>query len=404
MNNAQRKRYEAGKIFWCVKCMVPSNYAQGIEFDENGVCSGCNVAKEHYSEINWEERKLKFLKLIEPYVRKGDNYDCIIPVSGGKDSYYQTHLVTKVIGLKPLLVTFHGDNYLPESQGNLDRMKHLFNVDHLIFHVGKVALRKLHRVGFEKTGDMTWYMHSGIFSFPVQAAVRFRISLLFWGEPPGVYRNGMYSYNDFIEMTRKFRTEHAQRGYEWNDLIKDNKEGLIEQDMLWAKYPEDEDLDKVGIRGIYLGNYFKWEHHEIARFVHEHYGWEHKRTPYQRTYRIFGGIDDMHEIGVHDWLKYMKFGYGRCTDDASLDVRSGVLTREQALELVKKHDPAYPSEDLPRWLEISGYTKKEFDAICDTWRNKKVWLKNSKGSWECDHIWEYPDNEPGAEEKNRVVK
>ena len=393
MNQAQKKRYEAGKIFWCTSCVVPSNYAQGIEFDETGECSGCTVGREHYHEIDWIQRQKKFKKIIEPYVNKGNQYDCIIPVSGGKDSYYQAHIVTKELGLKPLLVTFHGDNYLPEAQGNLDRMKHLFNCDHLIFHVGRPALKKLHRVGFEKTGDMTWYMHSGIFSFPVQIAVKFNIPLLFWGEPPGVYRNGMYSYNDFIEMTRKFRTEHAQRGYEWFDLVKDNKEGLTEMDMLWSKYPEDKDLDRVGVRGMYLGNYYLWEQHELTKFVVDNYGWEPKRSPYQRTYRIFGGIDDMHEIGIHDWLKFMKFGYGRCTDDASLDCRSGVLTREKAIELVKVHDPAYPSEELPRWLDLTGYTKKEFDEICDRWRNKKVWRKDKNNQWECDHIWDNPNNE-----------
>lgn len=390
MNESQKRRYDAGKIFWCVNCVVPSNYAQGIEFDNDGVCSGCRVAREHYGEIDWKERREKFVKLIEPFLTKNDNYDCIIPVSGGKDSYYQTHLVTKELGLKPLLVTFHGDNYLPEAQGNLDRMKHIFNVDHLIFHVGREALKKLHHAGFEKTGDMTWYMHSGIFTYPVQIAVKMNVPLLFWGEPPGVYRNGMYSYHDFIEMTRKFRTEHAQRGFDWTDFV--GSFNIKENDMLWAKYPSDDDLDRVGVKGVYLGNYFQWEQHEITRMMQRLYGWEHKRTPFQRTHRIFGGIDDMHEIGIHDWLKFMKFGYGRCTDDVSLDVRSGVLTREQAIELVKKHDPAYPSEDLDRWLNLTGYSKKEFDDICDRWRNKKVWTKNSKGDWVAEHVWLHPDN------------
>ncbi|MCX5696454.1 MAG: N-acetyl sugar amidotransferase [Candidatus Omnitrophica bacterium] len=390
MNKEQLKRYNTGKIFWCVKCVVPSNYAQGIEFDDSGVCSGCRVAKEHYEEIDWVEWKNKFLNLIKPYVGKGNNYDCIIPVSGGKDSYYQTHIVTKELGLKPLLVTFHGDNYLPEAQMNLDRMKHLFNVDHHIFHVGKEALLKLHRAGFEMTGDMTWYMHSGIFTYPVRVAVMMKVPLLFWGEPPGVNRNGMYSHYDFIEMTRKFRTEHAQRGFDWTDFV--GKYNIKENDMLWAKYPSDEELDTVGVRGIYLGNYFRWEQHEITKKMTELYGWQPKKTPYQRTYRIFGGIDDMHEIGVHDWLKFMKFGYGRCTDDASLDVRSGVLSRKEAIGLVKKHDPVYPSEDLGRWLDLTGYTKEEFDQICDKWRNKKIWNKGSKGDWYKDNIWDFPEN------------
>ncbi len=391
MNEAQRKRYQAGKIFWCTTCVVPSNYAQGIEFDDRGRCSGCRVAEEHYFKIDWNERRKLLGELIKPFLNKGNNYDCLIPVSGGKDSYYQAHIITKILGLKPLLVTFHCDNYLPEAQENLTRMKQIFDVDHLIFHVGRDVLRKLHRAGLEKTGDMTWYAHSGIYSYPVQVAVKMRIPLLIWGEPPGVYRNGMYTYNDFIEMTRKFRTEHAQRGYDYRDFI--GMEGLREKDLLWSDYPADEELDAVGVRGIHLGNYFCWEQNEIAKMMTELYGWQPKRTPYLRTHRNFDGIDDMHEIGVHDWLKYMKFGYGRCTDAASLDVRSGLITREKAIGLIKRHDPAYPAEDLPRWLELTGYTQEEFDALCDKWRNPKVWRKNEKGEWAADQLWDFPDNE-----------
>jgi N-acetyl sugar amidotransferase len=392
MNEQQRKRYEQGRVFWCTRCVVPSNYAIGVEFDEEGVCTGCRMAEEHYQQIDWEARKKALLKLIEPY-RRSDGYDCIIPVSGGKDSYYQTHIVTKELGLRPLLVTFHGGNYLPEAQENLDRMKTVFDVDHHIFHIGMQAAAKLHRLGLEKTGDMSWYVHCGIFTYPIQVAVKEHIPLLFWGEPFGVYRNGMYSYHDLIEFTRKYRTEHAQRGYDWNDFVADGREQLTEKEMLWAKYPSDEEIDRVGVRGIYLGNYYEWEQHTIAERMAACYGWQAKRTPYLRTHRNFDGIDDMHEIGVHDWLKYLKFGYGRCTDACSLDIRSGRLTRDRALELVARHDPAYPAEDLPRWLELTGYTKDQFDASCDKWRNLKVWRKNAAGQWQCDHPWDYPNNE-----------
>ena len=392
MDEKQLKRYEQERVFWCTRCVVPSNYAIGIEFNHDGVCTGCQMAEEHYRQIDWDSRNKALLRLVEPY-RRNDGYDCIIPVSGGKDSYYQTHIVTKELGLRPLLVTFHGGNYLPEAQENLDRMKEVFGVDHHVFHIGMRAAAKLHRLGLEKTGDMTWYVHCGIFTYPIQVAVKEKIPLLFWGEPFGIYRNGMYSYNDLIEFTRKYRTEHGQRGYDWMDFVNDSREKLTEKDMVWAKYPSDEDIDQNGVRGIYLGNYYQWEQHKIAAEMTALYEWQPKRTPYLRTYRNFDGIDDMHEIGVHDWLKYMKFGYGRCTDAASLDIRSGKLVREQAIELVRKHDPAYPSDDLPRWLEVTGYTKEQFDKGCEKWRNLEVWRRGASSEWECDHIWDYPNNE-----------
>jgi len=190
---------------------------------------------------------------------------------------------------------------------------------------------------------------------------------------------------DFPEMTEKYRFEHAQRGFDWYDMA--GEEGLREQDLLWAKYPGVEEIEENGIRGIYLGNYVDWDGNMNYKIASEQYGWEAARQPFDRTYRRFSNIDDMHENGAHDYLKYVKFGYGRASDHACKDIRGGYMTREKGIEMVRKYDHVKPS-DLQRWLEYVGMAEEEFDSISDTFRDPRVWRKNEKGEWEKDNIWD----------------
>jgi N-acetyl sugar amidotransferase len=368
---------------YCTRCVYPAISAAPLTFDERGVCSGCRVAEQR-KQIDWKERGRWLGDLLEEYRGRGKRYDCLIPVSGGKDSYYQTHVITKQFGLRPLLVTYHGNNFLPVGQRNLDRMRQVFDVDHHVFYPGVRTLVKLNRLCFYKMGDMNWHNHCGIFTYPVHVAVKERIPLIIWGEHGYTDLAGMYSMNDFVEMTAKYRLEHAQRGFDWFDMMED---GLREEDLLWAKYPTDEELDEVGVRGIYLFNYVPWEANDHSRLVTSEYGWEQSPEPFDRTYRRFSNLDDMHENGVHDYLKYVKFGYGRATDHACKDIRAGLMSRDEGVAMVRKHDHVKP-RDLERWLGYVGMSEEEFDRVADTFRDPRVWSKDTRGQWVKQNIWD----------------
>lgn len=373
---------------YCVKCVYPAATGHRLTFDEQGVCSGCRVAATK-EKINWQEREATLKELAERYRSKdGSNYDCIIPVSGGKDSYFQTHYVTKVLGLKPLLVTYHGNNYTEEGERNLQRMRHVFDADHIIFRPSEALIIKMNRLCFKKMGDMNWHNHCGIYTYPVQIAVKHKIPLLLWGEHGTLDLVGMFSFDDFPEMSARDRLEHGLRGFDWYDMINE-EEGIREQDLLWAKYPTDEELESSGVRGLYLGNYVDWDANRQYKLVRELYGWEELHDPLDRTYRRFSNLDDMHENGAHDYLKYIKFGYGRASDHACKDIRSGLMTREQGIEMVRTYDHVWP-KDLYRWFAYVGMTEAEFDRIADTFRDPRVWRKNEKGEWEKDNIWDQP--------------
>jgi N-acetyl sugar amidotransferase len=370
---------------YCTRCVYPSFAAAVATFDDEGVCTGCRVneAKRH---IDWADRREELEEILEEYrSRDGSNYDCLIPVSGGKDSHYQTYVITQEFGLRPLLVTYHGNNYLPEGLRNLRNLRERFGCDHIFFSPNVQALKKLNRLCLKMMGDMNWHAHCGIFTYPVQIAVKHRIPLIIWGEHGFTDLAGMFSLNDRIEMTAKFRLEHAQRGYDWHDMVEET-EGLTPQDLLWARYPSDEELADVGVRGIYLGNYVDWEANTQTEKMVRDWGFEQAAEPFERTYRRMSNLDDMHENGIHDYLKYVKFGYGRGTDHSCKDVRSGHMTRDEAIAMVERYDHVKPRRDLERWLEYVGMTEEEFDEIADTFRDPRVWAKDSGGQWVKDSI------------------
>lgn len=376
---------------YCNKCMYPF-VAANLHIDSDGICGSCRTFEqsEKITEDDWAIRKKKLDTIIENIKKNNKgNYDCIIPVSGGKDSFYQIHLMCKEYNLKPLLVTYHGNNYLPEGDYNRDLMRNAFNADHIVFGPSVEVLKKLNRICFKKMGDMNWHAHCGITTYPIIAAVKFNIPIMIWGEIAGdIY--GMYEQDDFVEFNNRMRHEHALRGFEWHDLLDDPIDKLNEKDLLWAKYPTDDEILKVGARGLYIGNYYKWDPNIHSNLMKDLYGWKESEKPFERTYRKMSNLDDRYENGIHDLLKFVKFGYGRGSDHASKDIRTGYMSRKEGIEMVKKYDHVV-SSDLYYWLNYVDMTEQEFWEIADTFRDPRVWWIEN-GEWWKDNIWGTPSS------------
>jgi N-acetyl sugar amidotransferase len=370
---------------YCGMCLYPE-VAVNLDLTDN-VCSACRTAIEFdkMSEGFWLQRKNAFEKILsDKKSNLENNYDCIIPVSGGKDSYYQTHKIVTDYGLKPLLVTYHGNNYLPEGDYNRDQMRKVFDADHLVFGPSVEVLKKLNILGFEKMGDMNWHAHCGIFTYPIQIAVKFKIPLIIWGEIAWDIA-GMHDPEDYVEFSAKTRHEHGLRGFEWNSFLGDDNLGLTEKDLKWAQYPSDKEIIEAGVKGLYIGNFFKWDANLHTPLMQELYGWKPAEIPFQRTYRKMSNLDDRYENGAHDLLKFVKFGYGRTTDHASKDIRSGLMSREEGVELVKKYDHVI-SDDLNYWLDYVGMEKQQFWKKADSFRDPRVWWIEGD-NWVKENLW-----------------
>ena len=371
---------------YCVKCVYPSS-AVNIDIDEDGICSSCRTFEEILKLDNkqWKLREDKFIEILDGHKKITDgDYDCIIPVGGGKDSYFQAHYV-KSLGFKPLLVTYYGNNFLPEGDENLNNMAKKLGCDHYIFKPSEELLIKLNKAAFYLMGDMNWHNHSGLRIIPVKSAIHFKVPLFIFGEVSWDI-SGMFSIDDYSEFNKRTVLEHDMRGFTIKDF--DGRENLKVEDLKWYQLPTDEEFEKFKLKGIYLGNFVKWDPYKQTDLMKELYGWKESPIEFERTYRRISNLDDMHENGAHDYLKYIKFGYGRCSDHVSKDIRLGYMDRNKGIELVKKYDHVKPMNDLSRWLEYVKMTEDEFDRHADTLRDSRVWKKDSKGNWIKDNIWD----------------
>tara|TARA_Y100000748_G_scaffold301851_1_gene302862 strand:- start:735 stop:1916 length:1182 start_codon:yes stop_codon:yes gene_type:complete len=375
---------------YCKSCVYPF-VTVNLEISDDGICSSCKSFEkaQNLSDDFWKKRKKRFQEIIDETLKNNSsNYDCLIPVSGGKDSYYQAHVMVKEFGLKPLLMTYHGNNYLPEGDFNRDQMRHQFDADHIVWGPSIDVLKKLNRLGFKKMGDMNWQNHCGIFTAPISIATKFNIPLIIWGEIAWDI-SGMFEPDDFVEFSARVRHEHGLRGYEWYDFL-DEDEKLTEKDMMWAKYPSDEEIIRVGARGLYVGNFFNWDPNWHTEMVQKEYGWKPAQQPFERTYRTMSNLDDRYENGIHDLMKFIKFGYGRCSDHASKDIRTGYMSRDEGIEMVKKYDHVV-SSDLYHWLEYVDMDEETFWHTADTFRDPNIWwIKNNR--WYKDNIWGEPSS------------
>ena len=358
------------KISYCKKCVMPSSSAIPVEFDENGICSGCATAIQKI-EVDWNRRKKQFQNLLDQY-QNNSNYDCIIPVSGGKDSYFQVHMVKNVFKMNPLLVTYNANNWTKTGYENLHNMRDAFGCDHILFTPSIDLIKRMNRIGFKLMGDMNWHGHSGMNTYPFIVAVEKKIPLVIYGEHGFMDIGGMHSYNDYVEFTQRYRLEHNLRGYDWQDFLGfEGKDKIYENELLGFKFPSDKDIKDVGIRGIFISNYVEWSGNNNATIAKE-YGFKENSEDFQRTYRKISNLDDMHENGIHDYMKFIKFGYGRATDHVCKDIRDGKIDRAKGIDIVNKMDHVKPN-DLIRWLKYVEMKEDDFDNIADSFRDPGVW-------------------------------
>lgn len=372
-------------VAFCKRCVYPIVAATPINLDEEQICSGCRTHEEQ-DQVDWEQREKAFRELCDDYRSKsGKNYDCLIPVSGGKDSFYQIHLLKNVYNMNPLLVTYNENNETEVGKRNIQRMKDMFGCDYFNFTPSVEVLKKMNRAGLKHMGDPDMHAHMGINAVPPQIAVRWGIPLIIWGEHGFMNLGGMHSYKDMVEYTARYRREHLLRGYDWFDFV--GKEGLREQDLLWAKYPNDEAIEELDLRGVFISNFFGWKQHEHTQLMVDLYGFEFYPHPFDRTYSRDANLNNIHDNGIHDFMKFVKFGYGRVHDHVSRDIRNGLMTREEGVELCRQYEAVEPG-DMPRWLDYVGMTRTEFWEIADTFRDPRVWVKNEYGHWIKESVWD----------------
>lgn len=362
---------------YCVRCVMPDTKPD-LHIDEEGVCNACR-SYEQRKEVDWGARRQELLQILDRYRRHdGSNWDCIVPVSGGKDSTYQVVRMLQ-LGLNPLCVTSTTCDLSDIGRKNIENLKHL-GVDYVEMSPNPLVRAKLNRIGLTEVGDISWPEHVGIFTIPVRAAVQFNVPLIIWGENSQNEYGGPAAAADNNVLNRRWLEEFGGLlGMRVSDLI--GVDGLEVRHLISYTYPTDEELRRVGVTGLFLGHYLPWDGLSNTLIAQANGFVTYSRTV-EGSMVNYENLDN-HQTGIHDYFKFLKFGFGRATDLACLHVRRGRLTREDALDAVMRLDGRFPWEYLGKSLEHIlaplEISVDEFVKICDKFTNKKIFKRDGEG-------------------------
>lgn len=363
---------------YCMKCVMPDSKPD-LRLDEEGICNACR-SYERRKEVDWQQRQRELLQVLERYKAKdGTTWDCVIPVSGGKDSHYQVIRMLQ-LGVNPLCVTSTTCDLSEIGRRNIENLKSL-GVDYIEFSPNPLVRRKLNRLGLMQVGDNSWPEHVSIFTIPVRVAVEYGVPLIIWGENSQNEYGGPAAASEDNVLNRRWLEEFGGLlGLRVSDMI--GMGGIEAKHLIPYTYPADDELKRVGVTGIFLGYYLPWDGYSNALLAQAH-GFSTLHTTVEGSIVNYENLDN-HQTGIHDYFKFLKFGFGRATDIACLHVRRGRITRRDALELVRKHDGQFPwtylGKPLDKILDPLDISVEQFVQICDRFTNKKIFLNDARGN------------------------
>lgn len=354
------------ELRYCVRCCMPETN-EGMAFDELGICKACR-SSEQKMRIDWTKRAEALRRIVDDAKQKsGNNYDCVVPISGGKDSAFQLHILVKVYGVTPLAVTFSHNWFTEAGRYNLSNILDKLGVDHVMYTPSRGLVNKLARKSLPMIGDSCWHCHAGVWSFPFHVACKFNIPLIIYGESPAEFSGRTTYFDQDLANDKDFVTVGLRNSIKVpaEKMVGD---GISRKELNLFFPPSPDELEAAGIYGVFLGDFVFWDHERQTEFLVKEYGWREDKV--EGSYKWYKSVE-CRMAGVHDYAKYVKRGFGRGTDFASQDVRAGLMTREEGFELAAKVDAERPGA-LDYYLEITGYSEKEFYEILRSKREGKA--------------------------------
>lgn len=359
-------------IRWCARCVLPDT-RPNLGIGDDGICEAC---RNHGArvEVDWDARAAAFEGVVARARSLSQGYDCLIPVSGGKDSTWQVVRALE-LGLRPLAVSWKPPARSAIGWQNLENLISL-GVDHIDFQVNPKVERKFLLAAFERYGATAVPMHMAMFNIPLSLAVRFRIPLVLWGENSAVEYGGADDESSGMKMDRawlrRFGVTHGTTAEDW---VSDE---LSADDLTPYHGPTDDELEEAGVLAAFLGYYFPWDPETSLRVAGEH-GFRARAEGPKTGLYDYADIDDDF-ISIHHWMKWYKFGFTRLFDNLSLEIRNGRMTRDEALDTFRAMGIQRPDDDIERFCSFVGITRARFEEIAETHRNLDVWEQRD-GLW-----------------------
>ena len=366
------------QIRYCSRCVMPETKPD-LFIDADGVCNACH-SYQRRAIVDWDARRRELTAILERYrSHDGSNYDCVVPVSGGKDSTFQT-LKMLELGMRPLCVNGATDKLSDIGRRNIDNLKH-HGVDFVEVTMNPVVRRRINRLALRQIGDISWPEHVAIFTIPVRIAAQFGVPLIIWGENSQNEYGGPAAAAESPVLTRRWLEEFGGLlGLRVADMA--GQEGTECGDLIQYTYPSDEQLAGVGVTGLFLGHYLPWDGYANALYAQAH-GFETFAKTVEGSLVNYENLDNV-QTGIHDYFKFLKYGFGRATDLACMHIRRDRLSRAEALALVKIHDGRFPwtylGYPIQEVLDEIDMELDEFIRICDRFTNKKLFHCDARGN------------------------
>lgn len=415
MENPERKYGLPARIEFCTQCAVSNQRPNStvefqhtenskkktIHFDDNGVCDACRTAERKTQEIDWEERERKLVELCDRFRSQNGSYDCLVPGSGGKDSFYQSWMLKYKYGMNPLTVTWAPNIYTDWGRHNFDAWVHSGMDNYLMTASGR-SKRLLTRLAIENLFHAFQPFIIGQKGFAPKMALLFNIPLIFYGENEAEYGNPVEDNADAQRSYDYFTASGEENVFLGGESVASLKRDFeMTQADLTPYLPSDiAPLKKLGAEVHYLGYYLKWHPQSAYYFAVENGGFKASPERTAGTYSKYNSIDDKID-DFHYYTTYIKFGIGRATYDASQEVRSGDITREEAVALIRRYDGEFPerwAEEIFQYLSIDeesfpqGHkmfkhpqmTREYFEALTNNFRSPHLWQRDNNG-WALRH-------------------
>lgn len=364
---------------YCQNCVLP-NTRPNLSIEEDGICDACHSWHHKKQAINWQQRQDVFAQLVTEVKTRATTWDCVIPVSGGKDSTWQ---VIKALewGLKPLCVTWKTPARNSLGQKNLDNLIRL-GVDHADFSINPKIEKSFTLKAMQKTGSLALPMHMALFAIPLRVAVNYKIPLVLWGENPGMEYGGKVKDLLGFSMSRAWlKTYGVTHGTIAEDWVDDE---LTLKDLSIYRWPTDQEMTTAGVMTAFLGWFYPWDPVETYAVAQAH-GFQADSDKPKTGYYKFADIDDEFIIILHHWLKWYKFGFTRLWDNLALEIRAGRLSREMAIHIIRQTGLEDPKEAIAGFCAWVDMQTDDFYKMIEPFRNHSIWKKD-KDVWKLDNF------------------
>lgn len=359
--------------YWCKNCLAMSTRPR-IKFDERGWCNAC-CWKEKKEILDWSIRHEELKHLLDRHRRNDGHFDCIVPVSGGKDGSYVAYNLKHKYEMHPLCITVTPALPLDLGETNL-RSFIESGYNHISINPAFDSMRILNKIGFVEMGFPYYGWLIAIHTAPVRMASYLGIGLIFYGE------DGEIEYGGSTETSKNpiFDVNYMKKIYLENGYNKVlNNCGISENDLSFFRFPDNVALESLSLDITHWSYFENWDPYRNYLVAKQYCGLRESEDTNSGTFTNFSQ-NDQALYALHTYLMYLKFGFGRANQDASIEIRRGAMDREQAINLVRMYDGHYPQEFVDVYLDYYRMSEYEFISVIDKYANTNLFEKIN-GRW-----------------------